>query len=202
MRCGGRFAGWHPLSKLQQLEPHHAPALPTSPAGPRPRLLLPVLLLAGLALLALPRLAGAQGPKVPPKADPAAGGLGGVWYDDTGDGAVEIGPCGNRLCGRIVWLKAPVAADGAPLTDGRNPDPNRRARPICGLDVIGDLRRQRNGSWDEGWIYDPKDGKSYDLELKLRGPDRLVVTGYMGVKFLSETFVWTRAPATIERCKV
>ena len=106
------------------------------------------------------------------------------------------------MCGRIVWLKSPAAADGAPLTDGRNPDPNRRARPICGLDVIGDLRRQRNGSWDDGWIYDPKDGKSYDLELKLRGPDRLVVTGYMGVKFLSETFLWTRAPATIERCRV
>ena len=160
------------------------------------------MIAAAAALIALAPLAGAQSPKVPPTADLAAGGFGGVWLDDTGDGAVEIAPCGKALCGRIVWLKSPVAADGAPLTDGRNPDPKRRARPICGLDVIGDLKRQRNGSWDDGWIYDPKDGKSYDLELKLRGPDRLVVTGYMGVKFLSETFLWTRAPAVIERCRV
>lgn len=87
------------------------------------------------------------------------------------------------------------------MLDALNPEPARRKRPVCGLPVIGNLERQRDGSWDRGWIYDPKVGKSYDVELRLNAPDRLRVTGYLGVKFLSETFVWTRAPETLARCK-
>ena len=124
----------------------------------------------------------------------------GVWFDDTGQGAIEIAPCGEMLCGRIVWLKEPLTKDGQPLTDALNPDPNRRDRPICGLQIIGDLKRQPNGSWDKGWIYDPKEGKSYDVEIRLRDPDHLQVKGYLGVKFLSETFIWQRAPEGLPRC--
>lgn len=128
------------------------------------------------------------------------GGYEGVWIDDTGEGAVEIGPCGEQLCGRIVWLKEPLDKRGQTLRDGYNPDPRQRSQPICGLAVIGNLRLQRDGTWDRGWIYDPKEGKTYDVELKLRSANRLHVTGYLGVKFLSETFVWTRAPQTLPRC--
>ncbi len=133
-------------------------------------------------------------------AQPASSPMLGVWYDDTGGGAVEIGPCGDRLCGRIVWLKDPTDKTGKPITDGYNPKTNQRNRPVCGLQVIGDLKPQPNGSWDDGWIYDPKEGKSYDVELKLRTPDRLQVVGYLGTKFLSESFIWTRAPADLKRC--
>jgi uncharacterized protein (DUF2147 family) len=123
-----------------------------------------------------------------------------MWYDDTGQGAVEIAPCGDRLCGRIVWLKSPTDGAGHPLVDDLNPDPSRRRQPICGLNVIGDLKRQQNGTWDQGWIYDSKEGRAYDVELKLRSADTLQVTGYLGVKFLSETLVWKRAPDNLKRC--
>ena len=66
--------------------------------------------------------------------------------------------------------------------------------------MIGEVKRVGGQTWDNGWIYDPKEGKSYDVEIKPRGRDKLEVTGYIGVKFLSETFVWTRAPANIQRC--
>lgn len=126
----------------------------------------------------------------------------GVWFDDTGQGAVEIAPCGDRLCGRVVWLRDPLTPEGQPLKDAFNPDPRRRNQPICGLQVIGNLQLQPDGSWDRGWIYDPKEGKSYDVEISLRSPDHLQVKGYLGVKFLSETFVWQRAPADLKRCVV
>lgn len=124
----------------------------------------------------------------------------GVWFDDTGQGAIEIGMCGDKLCGHIVWLKDPSDKSGKPLTDGYNPQASMRGRPICGLQVIGNLQRISGNIWDKGWIYDPKEGKSYDVEIKLRAPDRLSVTGYLGVKFLSETFEWKRAPAGLGRC--
>ena len=125
----------------------------------------------------------------------------GVWIDDTGDGAIEFGACdGDRLCGRVVWLKEPVDKAGKPIADGANPKIALRQQPVCGLQVIGSLRRAGASTWGEGWVYDPKDGKSYDLEVKLQGADKLQVTGYLGIKLLGETFVWTRAPANLARC--
>ena len=63
----------------------------------------------------------------------------GVWFDDTGKGAVKIEPCGGKLCGRIVWLKDSVNDKGEPLIDRHNPDAKHEARPICGLQILGQL---------------------------------------------------------------
>lgn len=155
------------------------------------------------ALLALHHATWAQSPRpgvTPPAATTSPPSYPGLWYDHSNDGAVEILPCGDRLCGRIVWLRSPLDKTDRPFIDDFNTDPKRRQRPICGLDVIGGLKRQPGGTWDEGWIYDPKQGKQFDVELKLLSAEKLQVMGYMGVKFLSETFVWKRAPADLKRC--
>jgi uncharacterized protein (DUF2147 family) len=124
----------------------------------------------------------------------------GLWYDDTGRGAVELVPCGSKLCGRIAWLKDTVNAEGQPLVDRYNPNPARRTTPICGLQVIGDVQKLPEGTWDQGWIYDPKTGSSYNVTLTLQGPDQLKVTGYKGIKLLSKSFIWNRAPVDLPRC--
>ncbi|MFA5898744.1 MAG: DUF2147 domain-containing protein [Hyphomicrobium sp.] len=129
----------------------------------------------------------------------------GVWINHTGKGAVEIRPCGpsgasaNRLCGFIVWLKEPNNRKGEPLTDGYNPDPSKRRRPICGLPILGALQRV-SGGWDNGWVYDPEKGAQFDAAIALSARDRLTLTGYKGIKFFSKSFSWRRAPADLPRC--
>ncbi|HIE72605.1 MAG TPA: DUF2147 domain-containing protein, partial [Planctomycetes bacterium] len=49
-------------------------------------------------------------------------------------------------------------------------------------------------------IYDPDRGKKFDVEIKPIGEDKLRVTGYAGIKWLSETMTWKRAPADLEKC--
>ncbi len=124
----------------------------------------------------------------------------GVWFDDTGRGAVEVSQCGQSLCGHIVWLQKPTDANGNPLTDRLNPARGQRSRPICGLQVLGGLKRMSDGSWDEGWIYDPKQGKRFDVQITAESPRRLRVVGYKGLKIFSRTLIWKRAPADLERC--
>jgi uncharacterized protein (DUF2147 family) len=133
-----------------------------------------------------------QQPPAAANAPPPPGPIG-TWIDHTGRGAVTIEPCGAGLCGRIVWMQQPFDKAGQPLRDIRNENRRLRDRPICGLQVIGDLKPMRDGSWDGGWIYDPEEGESYDVELRLRDPNVLQVKGYKGLKFLSETFQWKRA---------
>ena len=139
---------------------------------------------------------------------PAAGGASelGLWYNDSGKGAVEIRPCAttgrdaNKLCGFIVWLKQPNGKNGQPLTDGYNSDPSKRKRPICGLPVLGALQRVSEGGYDNGWVYDPEQGQAFDAAIQLSTADKLILTGYKGIKFFSKSFVWKRAPADLPRC--
>lgn len=106
----------------------------------------------------------------------------GVWINDTGRGAIEIKPCGEALCGHVVWVK-----DGS---DSKG----------CGRQIIGDAQPIKAGLWDNGWIYSPEKKKRYDVELKPLDEDRLRVTGYAGSKFFSKTMIWKRAPSDLQRC--
>ena len=106
----------------------------------------------------------------------------GVWVNDTGRGAVEIKPCGKALCGHVVWVKDTSDTKG------------------CGKQIIGEAMPAGAGRWDNGWIYSPEKRKNYDVELTPLKDGTLQVVGYAGVKFLSKTMIWTRAPADLKRC--
>lgn len=124
----------------------------------------------------------------------------GVWYDDTGRGAVRISPCGNRVCGHIVWLENPLNKDGEPLHDVYNPDPKKRDRPICGLQIIGNLEQQNDGTFDDGWVYDPKVGRTFNVAINLVNDTKLHVRGYAKLKIFGKSMTWKRAPADLELC--
>ncbi len=112
----------------------------------------------------------------------AAGSPLGIWLDDKGRGAIEITECGGALCGKVVWVKSASDAKG------------------CGAQIIGGVKQVGSGSWDKGWIYSPEHDRKFDVALAPVGSDRLRVTGYAGIKFLSEEYIWTRAPANLVRC--
>lgn len=159
----------------------------------------PTLTLTGICGLFLTATAAAApGSNPPPEA--------GLWYNHSGRGAVEIRPCADtgseakQLCGFIVWLREPNGENGRPLTDGRNSDRAKRNRPICGLPVLGNLQRSSAGGWDFGWVYDPEQGSAFDAAIVAKSQDRLVLTGYKGVRFFSKSFVWKRAPDDLPRC--
>ncbi len=154
-----------------------------------------VSVLAGLwcGTVAATAAAGAAG---------AAASVEGLWIDDTGKGAIELTLCGRKLCGRIAWLKEPVDRTGKPQVDSLNPNPAKRDQPICGLQIVGGLERQPDGTYDAGWIYDPKVGKSYDLAVEVQDSGHLVIIGYQGMRFMNRKFVWARAPIQppLQRC--
>jgi len=131
-----------------------------------------------LALVLAVAAAEAQGP---------ARGVTGVWIDHTGQGAVEIGPCGDRMCGRVVWLKNPKHK-------------SRSGRLICGTQILGDLHARPNNTWESGWIYNPEDEERFSAEIKLKNANTLLVTGYLGIKLLGETYTWKRATTHLARC--
>ena len=100
-------------------------------------------------------------------APPAFGQTGpsvaGLWLDNEAKAAVEVKGCGPELCGNIVWLRDPLDPKGKPWTDILNPDTGKRGRPVCGLQIIGGLKNDGKGQWQDGWIYDPEEGKNFSV---------------------------------------
>jgi uncharacterized protein (DUF2147 family) len=116
----------------------------------------------------------------------------GVWLHPNGRIQAEIAPCGDRLCGKIVWFKWPNDAQGLPLVDLKNPDPALRTRPLLGLALLYDLRRTGEHTWDDGKIYNPDDGANYHARMSIEDDGTLRVRAYVLLPIFGETQIWTR----------
>jgi uncharacterized protein (DUF2147 family) len=124
----------------------------------------------------------------------------GVWLTEDREGAIEFFDCGTQLCGRVVWQKNPLRADGSRDIDDRNPDPALRQRTICGLQIIFDLTPSGPARWIDGHIYDPDSGHTYHATVTLEDADALRLRGYIGIPLLGESQLWHRAPADQPLC--
>jgi uncharacterized protein (DUF2147 family) len=49
--------------------------------------------------------------------------------------------------------------------------------------------------WEEGNIYDPKNGNTYSSTMRLINGNSLEVRGYIGVSLIGRTDTWTRQVA-------
>ena len=114
----------------------------------------------------------------------------GLW--DAGESHVEIYACGDLLCGRIAELDEPLDEDGKEKLDKHNPDPALQSRSLLGMDLIAGFVRAGKKKWEDGTIYDPRDGKTYKCVMKLQRDGTLKVRGYVGIPLLGKTVVWTR----------
>jgi uncharacterized protein (DUF2147 family) len=103
----------------------------------------------------------------------------GEWWTPGFNARVRIEPCGDAVCGRIVWLWDETPKDIA--------DKN----PLVGRQVIERMQAAEPGFWRSGRLYNPEDGRDYKGSLHLQSPNRLVVDGC--VLFICRTQVWRRA---------
>jgi uncharacterized protein (DUF2147 family) len=143
-----------------------------------------MLLAMALALVIAPTFVRA--------AEPDPSDLLGYWLSDLEKLVVEIYRCNENLCGKIVWYAKPYRKNGEFKRDKRNPDPALRDRGWCGIEVITGLKPKRNGFWENGRFYYPKKGKSYDIDIKLKGKDRLELRAYLGIRLFGTSKIWTR----------
>lgn len=117
----------------------------------------------------------------------------GIWADDTGDTHIELYRCGEQLCGRLVWLRTPIDANGKPLLDEHHPDPDKRSQPLQNLTVLQNLRyNPQNDRWEDGSLYDPENGRTYSCYVAAAGKDKLEVKGYIGFSLIGRSHYWSR----------
>jgi len=120
----------------------------------------------------------------------------GVWKTGEGTAMVRIYKNGEKYQGKIVWLKEPNDPEtGKPKQDKNHPDEVNRTRPILGMINIWGFSFKEKDLWEDGNIYDPKNGSTYSCTIKMINPNTLEVRGYIGVSIIGRTDTWTRQQA-------
>ncbi|MCX5615883.1 DUF2147 domain-containing protein [Bombella sp. TMW 2.2559] len=130
------------------------------------------------------------------QASVAAPGPEGTWLVEEKDGIFGIAPCpsdSSRLCGRLV---------GMDYTDAE-PEKDIWGRSECGLEIISDMKRRKNGRW-HGTILDPRSGRTYQASMWLADANTLKLRGYIGLAIFGETQTWKRVvnPAIGVQCRM
>ena len=117
----------------------------------------------------------------------------GVWEPGHGKAKVKIDKIDNKYYGKIVWLKEPNDPEtGEPKVDKNNPDESMKNVPLRGYRILKDFVYQGDGVWEEGTIYDPENGTTYDCVITMKEDDKLDIRGYVGVKTFGRTDTWRR----------
>lgn len=136
-----------------------------------------------VVLCTMPFAAGAERP-----ADPAHG----YWLTENRKAIVRLAPCGRDTCGQMVWVENAVDDTGQPKRDVKNADTAKRQRTICGLELVGGLSKADEGAWQDGWLYNPRDGATYSARIRTVSQSELEVRGYLGAPVLGKSQIWTR----------
>jgi len=116
----------------------------------------------------------------------------GKWYNEEKTAKVEIYLAKNgKYYGKIVWLKDPEK-NGKPRTDEHNPKESERDKPLMGLLLLKSFVKDGN-VYEDGSIYDPKNGKTYSCKITYKNANTLSIRGYIGISMIGRTTTWTRA---------
>lgn len=116
----------------------------------------------------------------------------GFWLNQEKEAKVEIYKAKNgKFYGKIVWLKEPNR-DGKPKTDINNPKENLRPQPIIGLLILKGFNKDGEKVYEDGTVYDPKNGKTYSCKITYENANTLSIRGYVGISMLGRTTTWTR----------
>jgi uncharacterized protein (DUF2147 family) len=115
----------------------------------------------------------------------------GLWkstdhIDDTERSIVLIYEKNGKLFGRIEKL-----LPAATITQCTGCEGALKNKSLVGMIIISDLTKNGNEATG-GKILDPSNGKWYSCEIELESPDKLKVTGYLGLPLLGKAMYWNR----------
>ena len=120
--------------------------------------------------------------------------LEGTWLTKEQKATVEITKCNDNnalYCGKIIGLKEPFEEDGSAKVDKHNEDKSLRTRPIIGINIIENFKKESDTEYDDGRIYNPEDGNDYDSDIEFKDNNTIKVSGCV-LSFLCKTQIWTR----------
>lgn len=105
----------------------------------------------------------------------------GLWIGPHNNVAVRTGPCGDRLCGWVVW------ADDEAQSDARDGGVAR----LVGTELLEDYRADGPNHW-RGTVFVPDMGRRFASQIDQLSPGQMRVKGCILGGLLCKSQNWTR----------
>lgn len=115
-----------------------------------------------------------------------AGDIIGNYMVPSKDGAIQIYETNGKYYGKIVLNKDPNKLDI------NNPDKEKQKRKVLGLNILNDFKFDGDDTWENGTIYDPKNGKTYSCKITRNENGDLNIRGFIGFSLLGRTETFTK----------
>jgi uncharacterized protein (DUF2147 family) len=131
-----------------------------------------------LATLTLAALTATRGP--PPTQ------IEGLWMNPIRSAIIATAPCGDALCGKVVWASARGKREAA-----------KGASNVVGTTVLTGVRT-RDGRWT-GTLFIPDDDIHVAAQLQLAGNRQLKLTGCAFAGLFCRSQMWTRTDGPLPR---
>src|SRR5262245_15618821 len=137
-----------------------------------------------------------SGAQVPPGAAPSAAAarpgdeLLGEWWTEGKEGRIRFT---RQRDGTFIGTTTCCSTE----KDVNNPDPKLRHRSRLGMVLIWALGYQKEGEYENGYVYNPRDGETYRLDAKLLDEQTLKIRGYLGIPLLGQSQLWKRAGSAV-----
>ncbi|MFY7666781.1 DUF2147 domain-containing protein [Flavobacterium sp.] len=110
----------------------------------------------------------------------------GEWINEKKDAKFQIFKQDDKYYGKIIW------GTGDQKKDVKNPDSKLRNRDVIGLTILKNFVFDGDNTWEDGTIYDPREGKTYSCKITQKGANKINVRGYVGISLFGRTEVWTK----------
>ena len=110
----------------------------------------------------------------------AAAPIEGYWKNPIGSAIIAIQPCGQNLCGTVVWVSTRGQREVA-----------KNSSNVVGMTVLTELRPAHE-RWT-GTLYIPDDNIHVSARLQLLGSRQLKLTGCGLIGLVCRSQTWTRA---------
>jgi uncharacterized protein (DUF2147 family) len=110
----------------------------------------------------------------------------GLWKNPIGSAIIRIAPCGETLCGKVVWASERGRREVARTTSN-----------IVGTLVLTAVRPSGHG-W-AGKLFIPDDNIHVSARLQLIDPRQLKLTGCAFAGLFCRSQVWTRTDEPLPR---
>jgi uncharacterized protein (DUF2147 family) len=110
---------------------------------------------------------------------PQRAAIEGLWKNPIGSAIIAIAPCGNVLCGKVVWASARGKREASTSTAN-----------VVGTTVLTGLKA--NGARWNGTLFIPDDNIHVSARLQLVNNRELKLTGCALAGLFCRSQIWTR----------
>lgn len=112
---------------------------------------------------------------------------------------VEFQKIDNRYFGKIIQLTIPIyekshKLEGKTKIDLANPDEKLKTRSLVGINFVSDFTyNPEKDRFENGFIYNPENGKTYYCSISFKDPNTLIVKGSLDKSgFIGSKQIWSK----------